>query len=115
MAAIEIIALIMAGLVVVLIAGMLSGWWTGKATKPAPTVTLLRLTGLRSNHEELRLLVNDRLIHRVSDEATRAAEYQAQVDELEKLASSLSTALGVEIYLRRADVHEHPEYENGKI
>ncbi len=115
MAAIEIIALIMAGLVVLLVAGLLAGWWTGKGTRPAPTVTLLRLTGFRSYREEVRLLVNDRLIRRVSDEATRAADYQAQVEELEVLASSLAAALGVETYLRRVDVREHPEYENGKV
>ena len=111
MAAIEIVALGLVLLVIVLVVGILTGGLGGRVggTRPAPTVAVIRLTGHKDGREELQLRVNDQLIRCVSDQGLRPADYQAQTDELEQLASSLAAALGVEVWLRRADVREQPD------
>ncbi len=111
MAVIEIVALALVLLVIVLVAGIFTGAFQGTASRlrPSPNVAVIRLAGYKDGHEEMCLRVNDQAIRRITDQGLRPAEYQAQAEELEKLASSLATALGVEVWLRRADVREQPE------
>jgi hypothetical protein len=114
MAVIEIIALGLALLVILLVVGIFTGAVGGKwaGARPTPSVAIVRVARARDGHEELRLHVNDQLIRRVSDQGLRPAEYQAQADELEALASSLAAALGVEVWLRRAEAGEQSEHGN---
>lgn len=105
MAVIEMIALGLAVLVIFLVVGIFTGV-IGERNhgRAAPTVALVRVPAGANTHEELQLRVNDRLIRRVSAEGLRPADYQVATEELEQLASSLAVALGVEVWLRRADV-----------
>jgi hypothetical protein len=105
MAVIEIIALGLGVLVIILVIGIFAGPGSdrGIGGRAAPTVALVRVPAAAGGHEELQLRVNDQLIRRVSDQGVRPAEYQAATEELEQLASSLAAALGIEVWLRRAD------------
>ncbi len=105
MAVIEILALALVVLVILLVIGIYTGVFGGRGigASARPTVALVRVAAGADGHEELQLRVNDQLIRRVSDEGLRPAEYQAAADELEKLASALADALGVEVWLRRVE------------
>jgi hypothetical protein len=109
MAVIDIMALLLPILLILLVVGIVAGWFGERGRigqRAAPSVAVVRLGGYKDGHEDVRLLVNGQIIRHVSDEGTRAADYQAQVEDLEKLASSLAAALGVEVWLRRADASE---------
>lgn len=110
MAVIEMIALGLVLLVIFLVVGIFTGALGDKGIggRAAPTVALVRLSGATDGHAELHLRVNDQLIRRVSDQGLRPADYQAQVEELETLASGLAAALAVEVWLRRTDVRKQP-------
>jgi hypothetical protein len=116
MAVIEVVALGLVLLVIVLVVGIFTGALQGKAVslRTSPSVAVVRLMGYKDGHEELCLRVNDQAIRSITDQGVRPAEYQSQAEELEKLASSLAAALGVEVWLRRADVREQPELANAK-
>jgi hypothetical protein len=116
MAVIEAVALGLVLLVIVLVAGIATGAFGGKPGGPrsAPSVAVVRLAGFKDGHEELQLRVNDRLIRRIGDQGLRPADYQQQAQEVEQLASSLAAALGVEVWLRRADVREQPGLADAK-
>ena len=110
MAVIEVVALGLVLLVIVLVVGIFTGAFGGKSsgTRSTPSVAVVRLAGFKDGHEELQLRVNDQLIRRISDQGLRPADYQAQVQEVEQLASSLAAALNIEVWLRRADVRDQP-------
>lgn len=114
MAVIEMLALALVVLVILLVIGIYAGAFgaRGIGAPARPTVALVRVASGPEGHEELQLRVNDRLIRRVSDQGLRPADYQAQADELELLASSLATALGVEVWLRR--VEARPSADGGE-
>jgi hypothetical protein len=116
MAVIEIVALGLVLLVIVLVVGILTGSVSGRpdSTRVTPSVAVVRLTGHKDGHEELQLRINDQSIRCVSDLGLRPADFQAQSDELERLASSVAAALGVEVWLRRADVREQPGLADAK-
>ncbi len=104
MVAIEVVALGLVILVILLVAGIVTGAVGGRSpdARAAPTVALVRLREA-NGHEELQLRVNDQIIRQINDQGMRPADYQAQVEEMETLASSLAAALGVEVWLRRAE------------
>lgn len=112
MAVIEIVALGLVLLVIVLVVGMLTGRPGG--ARAMPSVAVVRLTGHKDGHEELQLRINDQLIRGVSDLGLRPGDFQTQSDELERLASSVAAALGVEVWLRRADVRERSGLADAK-
>lgn len=110
MAFIEIVALGLVLLVIVLVAGIAMGAFPGKgaAINRPPSILLIRLTGYKDGHDEMHLCINDQLIRRISDQGLRPADYLTQADELEKLAGRMAAALGVEVWLRRADATDQP-------
>ena len=116
MAVIEVVALGLVLLVIVLVVGIFTGAFGGRlgGARSTPTVAVVRLAGFKDEHEELQLRVNDQLIRRISDQGLRPADYQAQVQELEQLASSLAAALNIEVWLRRADVRDQPGLADAK-
>ena len=116
MAIIEFIALGLVLLVIVLVVGIFTGAFGGKSigSRSTPSVAVVRLAGFKDGHEELQLRVNDQLIRRISDLGLRPADYQAQVQEVEQLASSLAAALNIEVWLRRADVRDQPGLADAK-
>jgi hypothetical protein len=116
MAAIEVVALGLVLLVIVLVVGIFTGAFGGKlgGARSTPSVAVVRLAGFKDGHEELQLRVNDQLIRRISDQGLRPADYQAQVQEVEQLASSLAAALNIEVWLRRADVRDQPGLADAK-
>ena len=116
MAVIEFVALGLVLLVIVLVVGIATGAFGGKGsgTRSTPSVAVVRLAGFKDGHEELQLRVNDQLIRRISDQGLRPADYQAQVQEVEQLASSLAAALNIEVWLRRADVRDQPGLADAK-
>lgn len=110
MAIIEIVALGLVVLAIALVAGIAMGAFPGKsagANQP-PSVLLIRLAGYKDGHEEMHLRINAQLIQSISDQGLRPADYLAQAAELEKLAGRLAAALGVEVWLRRADAKDQP-------
>ena len=110
MAVIEVVALGLVLLVIVLVVGIFTGAFGGKSSgaRSTPSVAVVRLAGFKDGHEELQLRVNDQLIRRISDQGLRPADYQALVQEVEQLASSLAVALNIEVWLRHADVRDQP-------
>lgn len=109
MIAIEVVAFGLGIVLIVLVIGIALGWFgerSGRSQRSTPSVTVVRISGHRDGHEEMQLLVNEQIIRHISDLAMRPADYQAQVEELEKLASSLANALGVEVWLRRLEGQE---------
>jgi hypothetical protein len=103
MIAVESIAFLIAGVLLVVVLAMIFGWGRmGRPATQAPMVKLVRTPRTNQGREELLLTVNDRVILAASNEGLRLSDYADQVEQLEALATRLSSALGTPVEFARS-------------
>ena len=103
MIAIESLAFLLAGALIVGALAWALGWGrAGKSAPRTPSVKLVRTARTTQGREELLLTVNERVILAADSQGLRLSEYAEQVEQMEAVATRLAAALGTPVEFARA-------------
>lgn len=98
--AIESLLFLLAGIVLAVVLIQVFGRGSG-SHKTTAGVKLERRVWPREGTEETRLLINDQAILAASSVGVRLADYADEVEQLERVATRIASALGVSVELTR--------------
>jgi hypothetical protein len=103
MIAIESLAFLAAGVLLVVVVAWALGWGRmGRGATHTPSVKLVRAPRNAQGREELLLTVNDRVILAADNEGVRLSDYADRVEQMEAVATRLAAALGTPVEFARS-------------
>jgi hypothetical protein len=103
MIAIESLAFLIAGALIVGVLAWALGWGrAGRGAPRTPSVKLVRTARTAQGREELLLTVNERVILAADSQGVRLSDYAEQVEQMEAVATRLAAALGAPVEFARA-------------
>jgi hypothetical protein len=113
MIAVESLLFLLGGIILAVILIQVFGRWPEAGRGRAlPLVRLVRQTPPADGHEETRLLINEQAIVTASSQGLRLADYAAEVEQIEAMATRIASALGVNVELARIGL-KSAELEEG--